>query len=171
VVTQLERLDAAVVDPSGVVRIRDDGLQSGMTALAVRVVDEQERARRLAASRVEMLRGYAETTGCRRRFLLNYLGEEYEPPCGACDRCLATSETPGGGTPRPDDRIDRGTGSFRLNDPVVHARFGPGLVSRVEGDRITVRFEDVGYRTLSLPEVEGRGVLVRADVDPSVDDP
>jgi ATP-dependent DNA helicase RecQ len=171
VVTQLERLDAAVVDPSGVVRIRDDGLQSGMTALAVRVVDEQERARRLAASRVEMLRGYAETTGCRRRFLLNYLGEEYEPPCGACDRCLATSETSGGGAPRPDDRIDRGTGSFRLNDPVVHARFGPGLVSRVEGDRITVRFEDVGYRTLSLPEVEGRGVLVRADVDPSVDDP
>jgi hypothetical protein len=44
-------------------------------------------------------------------------------------------------------------------------------VSRVEGDRVTVRFEDVGYRTLSLPEVEGRGVLVHSDGDPSSDDP
>ena len=34
-----------------------------------------------------MMRGYAETTGCRRRFLLGYLGEELDGPCGNCDTC------------------------------------------------------------------------------------
>jgi hypothetical protein len=33
---------------------------------------------------------YARTIGCRRRFLLEYLGDSYTTPnCGACDRCAA----------------------------------------------------------------------------------
>ena len=31
---------------------------------------------RLIRSRIEMMRGYAETTGCRRQFLLGYFGEQ-----------------------------------------------------------------------------------------------
>jgi superfamily II DNA helicase RecQ len=32
---------------------------------------------------------YAETTGCRRRFILNFFGEDYDAEkCGACDNCL-----------------------------------------------------------------------------------
>ena len=34
-----------------------------------------------------MIRGYAEVQGCRRQYLLNYLGEEFEAPCTACDNC------------------------------------------------------------------------------------
>src|SRR3712207_2628611 len=41
----------------------------------------------LVASRLEMLRTYAETSGCRRGLVLAYFGEPFEPPCDACDNC------------------------------------------------------------------------------------
>lgn len=47
---------------------------------------------RLDRSRVEMMRGYAETRGCRRRFLLGYFGETLSDP--------AAGATPAG-TARP----------------------------------------------------------------------
>lgn len=49
--------------------------------------------RKLEKSRVEMMRGYAETVDCRRRFLLGYFGETVTAPCGACDNC--TGGAPG----------------------------------------------------------------------------
>ncbi|MGY1837532.1 RecQ family zinc-binding domain-containing protein [Blastococcus sp. SYSU DS0510] len=36
-----------------------------------------------------MVRGYAETTGCRRQFLLGCFGEQLPHPCGNCDTCAA----------------------------------------------------------------------------------
>ena len=39
-------------------------------------------------SRVEMMRGYAESRGCRRAYLLGYFGEDLPEPCGNCDTCL-----------------------------------------------------------------------------------
>lgn len=48
-------------------------------------VSEQEIGRQLLMETV----AYAETNLCRRRFLLNYFGEEYpEANCCACDNCL-----------------------------------------------------------------------------------
>jgi ATP-dependent DNA helicase RecQ len=43
---------------------------------------------------------------------------------------------------------------------VRHDTFGTGVVMSLEGDEITVLFDDVGYRTLSLPTVLERGLLV-----------
>ena len=55
-------------------------------------------------SRIDMMRGYAETTGCRRRFLLEYFGEPYDRP--------AAPATPAG-TARA--RRDRQTGRSRMH--------------------------------------------------------
>ncbi|MDG9706132.1 ATP-dependent DNA helicase RecQ [Streptomyces sp. DH37] len=149
--------------------------------------------RRLEQSRVEMMRGYAETTGCRRRFLLGYFGEEYEPPCGNCDNCLAAEEErererEGGNEPeRYEERGARGlpaqpvslpeegprpdAGRFRTGARVVHREWGEGLVMSEEGDRITVLFDTVGYRTLSLDAVVGQELLDLAEGQGGQDEP
>ena len=46
------------------------------------------------SSRIEMMRGYAETDGCRRQFLLGYFGEDLPEPCGNCDTCEDGSAAP-----------------------------------------------------------------------------
>lgn len=103
-----------------------------------------------------MLRGYAETTDCRRRYLLGYFGEQLLEPCGNCDTCDAGTAS----------GRARGTDEFPLDSRVRHEQWGCGVVLSAEQDRITVLFDDFGYRTLSLPEVRKRGLLVRAP-DPS----
>jgi len=83
-----------------------------------------------------MMRGYAETTGCRRQFLLGYFGEQLRDPCGNCDTCDAgTAE-------------DRGpaAGGFELNSGVRHPEWGSGVVMSSEQDRITVLFDQVGLQ-------------------------
>ncbi len=157
VIGRLEALGAVRVDPDGSVALVADREHG---ELAADVVAAQERRRRHALSRVEMLRGYAETMGCRRRYLLNYLGEEYEPPCNNCDRCLAAAKRAGAAQEAVDD-VD-GRHPFELNDRIRHVTYGAGLVSRVEGDRIVVLFDDAGYRTLDVEECLARG-LVRHD--------
>jgi ATP-dependent DNA helicase RecQ len=49
--------------------------------------DPQERA--VARAQLERITRYAYTNGCRRRELLAYFGESFEPEnCGSCDNCL-----------------------------------------------------------------------------------
>jgi ATP-dependent DNA helicase RecQ len=87
-------------------------------------------------SKLAMMLQYAETTSCRRRFILNYFGEDYDAPnCGACDNCLrgrsATTES-----------------GYRIADVVYHPKWGQGTVERTEKDLVTVLFPTVGYKTL-----------------------
>jgi len=56
-------------------------------------VEVAEAHQRLIRSRIDMMRGYAETTGCRRQFLLGYFGQRLPDPCGSCDTCDAGSAT------------------------------------------------------------------------------
>jgi ATP-dependent DNA helicase RecQ len=159
IVARLEALEAVTVEPDGSIQLADpDHHDPGEVAAAV--AQAQTRRRVLERSRVEMLRGYAETTGCRRRYLLNYLGEEYRPPCGACDRCLDREAA------EPEDAAPSADGSaapFRLNDRVRHVLHGPGLVSRVEDGRIVVAFDDAGYRTLDVEACLSGNLLRRED--------
>jgi ATP-dependent DNA helicase RecQ len=53
--------------------------QDAAVGAALEVVATRERVDR---SRVEMMRGYAETRQCRRQFLLAYFGETLPEPCG-----------------------------------------------------------------------------------------
>ena len=50
----------------------------------------QQKAER---ERLEALLSFCETTGCRRRFLLRYFGENHEADCGNCDNCLQPPRT------------------------------------------------------------------------------
>ncbi|MFN2377530.1 MAG: DNA helicase RecQ [Candidatus Binatia bacterium] len=50
--------------------------------------------RRVAETQLRTMINYAESTGCRRRELLTYFGEdETAHACGACDNCLEPRET------------------------------------------------------------------------------
>jgi ATP-dependent DNA helicase RecQ len=54
--------------------------------------DPKERERALA--QLELMVHYAEGAECRRRYLLNYFGEEFpEENCNGCDNCLSPRET------------------------------------------------------------------------------
>ena len=100
-------------------------------------------------SRTDMMRGYAESTRCRGQALLAYFGEHLHHPCGHCDNC------------------DGGNGSaahagpFPIHSAVRHAEWGAGIVLRYDGEQMTVLFDDVGYKTLSVPVVRERGLLTR----------
>jgi ATP-dependent DNA helicase RecQ len=92
-------------------------------------------------SKLAMMLQYAETVSCRRRFILNYFGEDFNAMnCGACDNCLRALR-------RGVDEL-AATGGFRIADVVQHSKFGVGTVERAERDLVTVLFPSVGYKTL-----------------------
>lgn len=98
-------------------------------------------------SKLAMMLQYAESSDCRRRFVLNYFGEDYERPnCGACDSCLRR-QAPVISFPAYRSTYDEGN-TFRIADVVMHEKFGRGTVERAERDLVTVLFPAVGYKTL-----------------------
>jgi ATP-dependent DNA helicase RecQ len=62
---------------------------------------ETDHEREVERSRLEMMRRYAEHTGCRRSFLLSYVGQHYPGPCGACDNDRQRSPNKHGSEPFP----------------------------------------------------------------------
>ena len=54
--------------------------------------DLAETHTRMEKSRLEMMRGYAEDTGCRRQFLLGYFEQQLDEPCGDCASCIEHPE-------------------------------------------------------------------------------
>jgi ATP-dependent DNA helicase RecQ len=125
-----------------------DHTAGGASATSVREIAEAQR--RLERSRVDMMRGYAETDRCRAVFLVGYFGQRLEVNCGVCDNCRAGTA--------PDPTADRDS-PFKVQSRVRHEEFGEGVVTDVEDDKLTVLFDDVGYRTLSLALVVEHGLL------------
>jgi ATP-dependent DNA helicase RecQ len=106
-------------------------------------------------SRIEMMRGYGETTDCRRRLLLGYFGEQRAEPCGHCDNCDS-------GTSRsPDPAADAAAAAAGLGtqEVVRHPEWGEGMIMSTEADRVTVLFAEHGYKTLSLAAVREHDLL------------
>ena len=108
---------------------------------------ETEREDEVERSRLEMMRRYAEHTGCRWSFLLSYFGQSYPGPCGRCDNDQArVSEAPA-------------VEPFAVGGRVLSDRWGEGTVQRYDGDQLTVLFDDHGYRDLLVPLVLERKLL------------
>ena len=96
-------------------------------------------------SKLAMMLQYCETRGCRRRFILNYFGEDFEnESCGQCDNCLRSAKVVRG---------ERVTSGYHIADVVTHPKFGQGTVERAEKDLVTVLFPSVGYKTLLASSV------------------
>ena len=151
----LEQAGMLTTDTSGRLRYRPpaDGTDGAVTA-AVRIAENR---RQFVRSRIEMLRGYAETTGCRRQLLLGYFGQQLDEPCGNCDSCDAGDVRDG------DDGADVGDPSvtpFGANSQVRHDSWGDGIVMSAANDRLTVLFDAVGYKTLSTKAIQD-GILWR----------
>lgn len=168
-----QELDAAGAEPSTVDR-RDLGQETGMGTrklgrilnllsedgeepedadeAARQAVDRAEQQRRLEQSRVEMMRGFAETEGCRWQFLLAYFAEQLRRPCGHCDTCRA------GTAKAAPDMADT---PFPLQSRVRHQTFGEGVVMSYDQDpdRVTVLFDESGYKTLALKALQQHHLL------------
>jgi ATP-dependent DNA helicase RecQ len=122
-------------------------------ALVDRAVERDQNRRIADRSRIEMMRGYAETEGCRRQYMLSYFGEHYPTPCGNCDNCQK-------GIATTTDVADK---PFALNSRVRHGAFGEGQVQRYHGDAMVVLFDEVGYKTLLVDFVKETGALAPAE--------
>ena len=153
--------------------------------------------RKLEQSRIDMMRGYSETTDCRRQFLLGYFGDSAPVPCGACDNCADPATKPASGPRRERSgdagrprkatarrrpwtrtgaRADVAAGAVGTTETVVrptaenhtylpgvrvsHDQWGEGEVMSEGDGKITILFESVGYRTLSLAVVTDKQLLV-----------
>ncbi len=145
-ISRLEDAGAVEVLPSGEIAEADEA--PPREEAVAEALQLEEHRRTFDRSRVDMMRGYAETTECRRAFILSYFGEPYEPPCGNCDNCDAgLSEAPPADVP------------FEVGARVRHDSWGEGVVQRYDEEAMVVLFDDVGYKTLALGVVVERGLL------------
>jgi ATP-dependent DNA helicase RecQ len=150
VLSRLEDVGAVVQSADGTVAYVD-GAAPSLDAAHEATAAQDARAV-VDDSRLAMMRSYAETRGCRRRFILTYFGEPAADECFSCDRCIASAA-------RAAAAVDLGVAPFPEQTRVRHSSWGEGLVLRHEGDSIVVLFDDVGYKTLDLDLVVEKGLL------------
>ncbi|SNQ46940.1 ATP-dependent DNA helicase, RecQ family [Frankia canadensis] len=163
----LTSADVLTVHDDGRLEIRPDGTEPAASAAgaaasagpAASAADPGEATRRALAvadarieierSRVEMMRGYAETRDCRRSFLLAYFGE---PSCGPCDNC----DTCRAGLPdqrRPaDSRTSAGTATGTASGA------GPSSAGAVSGSTTGVHGDGSADQAAETPFPAGSAV-------------
>jgi ATP-dependent DNA helicase RecQ len=144
----LETIGAAVLGGRG--EVRCPPFAPTPEDAAVLAAAEHDRHQLLQRSRTDMMRQFAETDGCRVQPLLNYFGEQLPRRCGHCDNCSGAKRE---AAPR------RAGQPFALHTVVRHAEWGRGTVLGYERDRMTVLFDDAGYKTLSVDLVRDNGLL------------
>jgi ATP-dependent DNA helicase RecQ len=148
--TRLEEVGAIQFLPTGEVIAREE--LPDLAGAVEEAAQAQERHYNLKRSRVEMMRNYAEVRDCRREFILNYFGEEFDGSCGMCDNCEA------GRTIERDESSE----PFPINSRVSHRAWGEGTVVRYEGDKMVVLFDRVGYKNLCIEIVLEQQLLAQA---------
>jgi len=147
---------AHLFEEAGAVRLDDDRatVLSGVEDPVGAALERAEARKRIDESRLAMMRSYAETTQCRRQYLLGYFGDLDTGLCGNCDTCAS-----GLAAAYLEDRGRPADEPFPVDSVVTHREWGEGRVMSIEEDRITVFFESEGYRVLSLPAVRENELL------------
>ena len=134
---------------------------------------EDAAERQQARDRLAAMAEFARMQTCRRRHLLAYFGERFEPEnCGACDACVRTGE-----------EFDATEITQKVLSAVVRTgeRFGATHVIRVLKGSREKRILDLGHDQLSvhgiarefdrselreiIGQLEARGLLVRGEGD------
>jgi ATP-dependent DNA helicase RecQ len=171
----LEEVGAVTTDPDGKLRSPESAplpVEAARLALA-----QVERHQVVQRTRIDMMRQFAESRTCRGQALLGYFGDSVNGPCGHCDNCARpaapTAPAPVASTaaevPSPRSRsvpaprrAPRDDKPFALHSTVRHTSWGTGTVLGYEEDRMTVLFDSVGYKTLSVSVVR-KGNLLAED--------
>jgi ATP-dependent DNA helicase RecQ len=144
ILAQLHAVESATLGEGGALAVPGTRIDEAVAKIAANA----EKRTAFDSSRLQMMRGYAESTSCRRSVLLSYFGEPYETRCDRCDNCLAARET---GERQPPENTD--ARAFRASERVRHDQFGDGTVMRIEDNQLTVLFDETGYRTLAADVV------------------
>ncbi|MHA4949816.1 RecQ family ATP-dependent DNA helicase [Micromonospora sp. SD19] len=143
----LEQVGAA--EPRARQRVGAPRYSPNPTDAAAAALAEAERQQTVTRSRTDMMRAFAETRSCRGQTLLAYFGEQMTEVCGHCDNCHNGTSV-----------ADQGAvGPFPVHSQVRHPEWGQGMVLSYEDDKMTVLFEEVGYKTLSVRVVSEQGLL------------
>ena len=86
IIQKLADIDSVEVLPAGEVRLSKN---TDLEDAAAAVAEQQETLKEANKERLEQMRAYADTSGCRREYLLRYFGDNFAGPCGNCDNCEA----------------------------------------------------------------------------------
>src|SRR5579884_1557793 len=118
----------------------------------------QERHRSYERSRTAMMRRYAEANECRREFILNYFGEEFDGSDCLCDIHALPSDH----SKQMSNDVSASHG-FGLGVRVSHDALGQGTIEHASGTEVTVLFDEVGYKTIDLRFALSHHALRRLD--------
>jgi ATP-dependent DNA helicase RecQ len=150
VVNRLEEVGAVKVLPGGEVKTSAKNLAAGA---AEDVVREHEAYRQFRLGRVQLMKDYAESRDCRRRYILNYFGETAAEPCGHCDNCEA------GVVEKVEAEAEVADVPFSIKSRVSHKKYGEGVVMRYEGDKVVVLFDTEGEKSMLTNYVTEHGLM------------
>jgi ATP-dependent DNA helicase RecQ len=146
------------------------------------LLGEYERRHRNDRARLDSMMRYAQSAGCRVRYLVGYFGGEAREDCGRCDSCRTRAAPGSAPHDEPDGRSPSGTAvpaavapdarvvpapaadpgpRFHRGDRVGHRQFGEGEVLAVDGETIEVDFPQAGARKVDA------GYLARRDPAPA----
>lgn len=78
-------------------------------------------------SRLEMVRQYAETSGCRRQLLLGYFGQELPLPSENCDHYEHRARQQAAPSPLPNESSEQ-VAPFSVGERVSHKTWGEGEI-------------------------------------------
>jgi ATP-dependent DNA helicase RecQ len=169
---------------TGEVRLVPDPDERDVHALAEEALTIQEWRRGAVAARIDLLRAYAETSGCRRGAVLRYFGETGPEACDGCDNCTSgrtarVAARMHGSSPatpaveprpsrvrrparRPAAQAAKTPPPFPIDSWVHHDQWGRGRVLGCWEDKIKIDFDDEGEKTLALAVVLSRRLLAPA---------